>query len=106
MALPPHDLKCPTDPSRPRPVGFDDRTGFKRYLDDLNWQMFWAGPTMGNTHLRIAPDALDVPNEQARTIVIGPDPIPLKDPRPGYQASQEAAAAIPPIPPYVIDGDT
>ncbi len=101
-----HDQYCPTDPNSPKPVGFCDRCNRKFYLEDLVWQFQWTGATLSNTFLRVCTlSCWDVPNEQARVIVIGPDPVPLKDPRPGFQQSQEAAAGVPPIPPYVLDAD-
>ena len=102
-----HDTYCPTDPSSPKPVGFCDRCNRKFYLDELVWQLQWTAATLSNTYLRVCTKGcLDVPNEQNRVIVIGPDPVPLKDPRPGFQVAEEAAQGVPPIPPYVEDGDT
>ncbi len=101
----PHDARSPTDSGSPRPVGFCDRCNFKYYLEDLNWQFQWTAATLSNTYLRVCDHCMDVPNEQARVIVIGPDPVPLKDPRPGFQPSEEAASGVPPLPPYVLDAD-
>lgn len=102
-----HDTHCPTDSSAPEPVGFCDRCNGKYRLADLLWQFQWSGPALTNTFLRVCMTCHDVPNEQGRVIVIGPDPTPLKDPRPGFQQAEEAAAGVPPIPPYVLDsGDT
>jgi len=101
----PHNILCPTNPSSPEPVGFCDRCGFLVYLSDLDWQLEWAGADITNTFMLVHGTCLDVPNEQRRTIVIGPDPAPLRNIRPGYQVSQEAASGVPPVPPYVIDGD-
>lgn len=108
MSLPPHDAHCPTDPARPRPVGFCDRCCQKWYLDILQWQMVWAGPAIANTFWLVCPTCLDVLNEQGRTIVIGPDPLPLQNPRPGFQAGQENTGGGPPypvpVPAFVDDG--
>lgn len=97
-----HDLLCPTDSSAPQPVGFCDRCGFKVYLADLAWQHQWAGQTMVNTRLLVHGTCLDVPNEQARTIVIGPDPAPLSDIRPGFQTQEEGSEYVPP---FILDGE-
>lgn len=101
----PHLKYNPTNPAHPEPVGFCDRCNFFRYLKDLVFQMQWSGPAVTNTFLLVCPTCLDTLNEQGRTIVIGPDPIPLKDPRPGFWPSEEAVAGVPPIPPYVLDQD-
>lgn len=51
--------------------------------------MQWSGPALINTHFLVCFDrCLDKPNEQLRTIVIGPDPKPLKDARPGFQQQE------------------
>ena len=106
----PHDALCPTNPSHPEPIGYCDRCNRRVYLSNLVWQFDWTGANLTNRFLRVCTGVpnpcLDVPNEQARTIWVGPDPVPLRDPRPGYIQSQEAATGVPPIPPYVIDDDT
>ena len=94
----PHDIRCPTNPWKPEPVGFDDLTGFKVYLKDMEFQYEWSGPRLYNTRFLRPPQYLDVPNEQARTIIIGPDPVPLKDIRPGFQTQQENSVEITPTP--------
>ena len=105
MGQPAHDIRCPTDPTQPQPVGFCDRCNSKNYLGDLQWQFIWAGPAEANIRLLVCRECWDVPNEQHRVIVIGPDPVPLKDPRPGFTQTEENAAGVPPIPPYVLDED-
>lgn len=85
----PHDTYCPTDQARPEPVGFCDFCNKKRYLKDLQWEMAWTGPSLLNTRMLVCPDTcLDVPNEQFRMVRVGPDPAPLRDPRPGFQLQQ------------------
>lgn len=104
----PHDLKCPTDIRHPRPVGICDRCGQKYYLDDLPWAYDWRGNELANLRLRVSHQCLDVPNEQLRPIIIGPDPTPILDARPYYYAQQNAAPtpAIPdtgPVGNFVLD---
>ena len=102
----PHNTFCPTDSSKPVPVGFCDRCGFLYRLSELVWQFDWSGPNLVNRFIRVCTrTCLDVPQEQGRVIVIGPDPVPLKDPRPGFWQTEEAAAGVPPIPSYVTDKD-
>lgn len=103
----PHNALNPTNPSHPEEVGFCDRCCRFRYLKDLIWQWEWAGQTLVNLRLLVCADSCyDLPNEQNRTIILGPDPNPIKDPRPGFFQTQENAVGVPPIPPYVIDDDT
>lgn len=102
----PHDILCPTDSASPEPVGFCDRCGAKSYLADLAWQMYWAGNNLVSSGFLVHGTCLEEPNEQLRVIVLGPDPVPIPNLRPGFQVQQEAASGVPPIPPYVIDGET
>lgn len=104
--LPPHNKYAPTNSNEPVPVGFCDRCNSINYLHELNWQFDWRGPDLVNLFLRVCRRCYDVPQEQGRVIIIGPDPVPLKDPRPGWWATEQAETGVPPIPPYVIDEDT
>ena len=70
------------DAHRPQAQGICDRCGFRYQLDNLTWQMEWAGETLMNLHYRVCPTCLDQPNESLRTYSPGPDPIPARDPRP------------------------
>lgn len=99
----PHNARAPVNSSHPEPVGFCDRCGFLYQLAELVFQMQWAGPSVVNTFLRVCPKCLDVLNEQGRTIVIGPDPVPLKDPRPGYWASEQAVGNPKAIPNLITE---
>jgi hypothetical protein len=93
----PHNLKCPTSITRPRPVGLCDRCQELRYLDDLWFQYEYLGNALRSLNIRVCFDhCLDVPQELNRPILIGPDPKPLKDARPGWWAQQEQGG--PPVP--------
>lgn len=86
-----HDLKCPTNMSRPQPVGVCDRCSEKRYLDDLVWQYDYRGRSLQNLRIRVCKDrCLDKPNPQLQPVVIlGPEGT-IKDPRPPAYAQQAA----------------
>lgn len=87
----PSNAHAPISIHRPEPTGCCDRCGFLYPLASLAWQYEWAGPRMFNRKIRVCPRDLDVPQENGRrTIIIGPDPKPLKDPRPTFWASQSA----------------
>lgn len=84
-----HDLKCPTDIHRPEPVGICDRCSARRYLKDLIWQYDWRGNALQNLRIRVCRDqCADVPQPQLRPIIVGPDPIPPRDPRPPLYQQQ------------------
>lgn len=101
-----HDLKCPTSPSTPEPVGICDRCGEKRYLRDLVWQWDQRGQSLQNLRLRVCYDrCLDSPATVLRPIVIeGPEGV-VRDPRPPQYAA-DAASSGPQVPViYLLDGN-
>lgn len=55
----------------------------------MKWQLGWAGNNLVN--FRLLTTDPDVPNEQLRPILIGPDPYPIRDARPPAYAQQNAA---------------
>lgn len=78
----------------PSPWAFCDRCGNCVFREELQWQLQWAGMSLVNTHLLVCPTCLDIPNDQLRTIIIGPDPVPVKDPRPGFQAQEQGSGGV------------
>lgn len=84
-----HSPHAPFNITTLDPVGICDRCCFKYYLSDLVFQKRWAGPKVITLNLRVCPRCLDELQENGqRTIVIGPDPVPLKDPRPPHYRQQ------------------
>lgn len=83
-----------TNPSNPQAQAVCDRCGawWKRVA--LQWQFQYAGPSLINIRLLVCPKCLDVPAPFLRTIVLPPDPLPVKDPRPEFFVADEG-----PIPP-------
>lgn len=69
--------------AHPRALGVCDRCGFVYNHDDLQWQYQWAGPKLQNLRILVCKSCLDEPQEQLRTIILPPDPIPISNPRPG-----------------------
>jgi len=67
---------------RPRALAVCDRCGFQYNHDELQWQFQWAGPRLQNLRILVCRSCLDVPQEQLRTIVLPPDPVPVVNPRP------------------------
>lgn len=69
------------NPRYPRTLGICDYCGRTWHLDELRYQMEWGGPNIINLHYRVCPRCYDKPQEQLRSIVLPPDPIPSLDPR-------------------------
>lgn len=62
----------------PRAAGVCQRCGGLYNLDRLQWQLDWQqGPRLKNIRIRVCPSCLDVPQENGRTIVLPPDPVPV-----------------------------
>lgn len=76
----------------PRYAGFCDRCNFVYDLSQLHWQWDWRGNSLSNLRILVCHTCEDRPFELNRPIIIGPDPVPPRDPRPGYQASQAGPA--------------
>lgn len=71
-----------TSTTNPEAFGVCDRCGGWRNLNRLSFQYQWAGPQLQNTRLLVCRRCLDTPNEQLRTIVLPPDPLPVLNARP------------------------
>lgn len=94
-----HDLRCPTSITKPEPVGVCDRCYCKRHLSDLVWQWDVRGLGLKNLRIRVCrdgPNCLDQPAWFLKPVIIGPDPVPPKDPRPPSYAANEAGGTVPP----------
>jgi hypothetical protein len=68
----------------PRAFAVCDRCGFVYNHKDLNWQSQWIGPQVQNLKILVCDSCLDKKQEQLRTIVLPPDPIPVDTPRPEH----------------------
>jgi hypothetical protein len=79
---------APTDIRRPKPWRVCDRCGFRWTADKVRFQYDWRGAALQNLFIMVCPTCTDVPQEQFRPIIIGPDPVPVEDPRPGFAATQ------------------
>lgn len=77
---------------KPRAWAFCDRCNFRYFLDDLRWQYDWRGSAMVNLRILVCRTCEDRPFELNRPILVGPDPVPPRDPRPGYIASEMGPA--------------
>lgn len=88
------------DSRRPEAIGYCDRCNCRWYHRELSWQFDWRGPKLANLRILVCPVCMDEPYPFNKPIVIGPDPYPIQDPRPGYLA-QQAGPAPPPFFPFI-----
>lgn len=85
----PHSPRAPASWRHPEPPGWCDRCGFKYLHRDLTWQSDWRGSELANLGLLVCRNCLDEPQPNGRRpIIIGPDSIGPRDPRPGFAAIQ------------------
>lgn len=73
--------------SSPRAFGICDRCGFRYNHDQLAWQFQWQGPRLQNIRILVCQSCMDTPQEQLRTIVLPPDPVPIFNARPEADVS-------------------
>ncbi len=66
----------------PRALALCDRCQFRYNHDELQWQYQWVGPKLQNLRLLVCRSCLDMPQENLRTIILPPDPVPISNPRP------------------------
>jgi len=77
------------DPQRPEAFGVCDRCGRLFNLNDLLWQFDWRGPRLANLRIRVCRQDLDKPFIFFRPIILPPDPVPVRDPRPEAYAAED-----------------
>ena len=77
------------DARRPQALAVCDRCGFLFNHVDLKWQYQWAGAKLQNIMRLVCQDCLDIPQEQLRSIIIPPDPVPVLNPRPEYYVQDD-----------------
>jgi len=100
----------------PRALGICQRCGFMYNLRDLQWQWGWLqGPRLRKLMIQVCPTCLDVPQENGRTIILPPDPVPVASPLPESYADADnpasylgynVANAFFPQPPQSLGGNT
>ena len=75
--------------SKPVAFAFCDRCGFCYNRPDLMWQEDWRGNALQRLGWLVCRECLDVPQPNGRKpMIIGPDPVPVRDPRPGFREQQ------------------
>jgi hypothetical protein len=74
--------KARVDSRKPQAHAICDRCGFRYNHVDLVWEVQWIGPRLQNLRFLVCKTCYDKPQEQRRTIVLPPDPLPILNPRP------------------------
>lgn len=92
MALGDHRGRARLDTQNPTAMGCCDRCGFWYALDQLQRQFEWRGAALADTGFLVCAGAgtkncLDVPFEQNRLLILPPDPVPRRNPRPDYNVT-------------------
>ena len=103
---------------KPFPWAYCDRCGMRYLHQDLEYQFDFRGNKLANLRILVCRrTCIDVPQDQLRVVVIGPDPIPVVNARPGFQATQQGYTPIfsileivdgdlePPLPPNALGND-
>jgi hypothetical protein len=81
--------KARVDPTNPQAFAICDRCGGLYNHVDLQWQHQWIGPQLQNLRILVCEKCLDRPQEQLRTIILPPDPLPIYNARPERYAEAE-----------------
>lgn len=77
------------DQRYPRALGTCDFCGRIYNHDTLRWNFQWVGPKLQNQRFLVCNDCWDIPQEQLRTIVLPPDPVPIQNARPENYVSDD-----------------
>jgi hypothetical protein len=70
--------------SKPRAQAVCDRCGMRYSHHQLRWQFDWVGARLQNLRILVCAGCYDKPQENIRTIILPPDPMPIHNPRPEW----------------------
>ena len=73
--------------SNPEAFAICDRCGFWYSHPALKWEYVYAGRNLVKTNLLVCEKCHDKPNEVLRARTLPPDPVPIRNPRPGFDYS-------------------
>lgn len=83
------------DMERPEAFATCDRCNFRYNRSQLVWQFDFRGLREQNLRILVCTRTCnDVANPQLKPIIVGPDPVPVKDPRPGFLATQQGYTPV------------
>ena len=101
-----HSPRAPLDILHPRAWAICDRCGFQYLHSALSWQFDWRGNSLSNLRILVCDPCYDTPQPNGRRpIIIGPDPVPVRDPRPGFAATQQQGSVAGPVNPASLSGN-
>ena len=83
------------NPRSPEAIGVCDDCGFQYNHNVLQWQYAWRGNELVNLNQLVCPSCVDIPAEFLRPIILGPDPIPIRFPRPELDATVQEMGPVP-----------
>jgi len=91
----PHGKYARVNDHNPENFAQCDRCGFWRSGSDLIWQIDWAGTRLYNKRILVCSDrCFDTPQEQLRSLVLPPDPLPVLNAREPNFAYEEQTVLI------------
>jgi len=79
-----------TSTTNPDSYAICDRCGLQYNHSRLSWQYDWVGERLTNLRILVCDTCYDTPQPQKRPVIVGPDPLPILNPRPEYYAIDEA----------------
>lgn len=82
--------RAAVDPTRPRAWATCDRCGFNYNHHQLRFQFDFRGPRLMNLQLLVCDRCYDAAQNQLRPVILPPDPVPIRNPRPEPYADDEA----------------
>lgn len=90
--------------SDPNAFAVCDRCGLWYNFRNLSWQYEWNATTLYNKYLLFCPSCLDTPQEQLRTLILPPDPLPIQYARVEAFAQDEAGPTQSQLAQYAAQG--
>lgn len=66
-----------------------DSCGFLYAHRDLSWQYDYVGERLTNLRYLVCRTCYDTPQPQKKPVIVGPDPLPIQNPRPEYYSVDE-----------------
>ena len=84
------NFRAQVNTSNPESFAICDRCGELWSHNRLQWQWDWQGVQLVNLQILVCPTCLDVPFLPGKVILIPPDPVPIRNPRPPSYAEQSS----------------
>jgi hypothetical protein len=82
-------------PRNPVAFAICERCGFLYNHTDLSYQFDWRGTRLQNLRIQVCQSCTDKPFEHNRVIILPPDPIPIANPSPEFNVSNNNPLSLP-----------